>query len=282
MKKEGHEIYSVGGIKLNCISWQGTDASKAALFIVHGLGEHSGRYEEMADIFVENHFAVFAFDHRGHGRSEGKRGHASSLDQLIADVEQALMKCRSLFLDIPIIIFGHSMGGQIVSAFTQKMKSKEIAGAIISSTWFELVNPPPAWQMRLVNGIKRIIPNLTLSNKIQAKHITSVQTEVEHYKNDPLIHDRISFSLLNTLYHHGQRLLDEKKKIKVPMLVCHGDADKITSFQASKNFAEVQADMKTFKVWQGSFHEPHHDREKKVVVRYYIDWISERILGTNS
>ena len=273
MMQESHEIYSIGGTKLKCVSWQGTGPVKAVLFIVHGLGEHSGRYEEMAKKFAENQLAVFAFDHRGHGHSDGKKGHASSIDQLLADVEQALMKCRSLYLDIPIVIFGHSMGGQIAATFVQKMKSKELVGGILSSSWFELVSPPPTWQLGLINGLKRIVPRLALSNGLDEKLISSVKSEVEQYKNDPLIHDRISFSLFKSIYRNGLRILAEKKQVKVPILVCHGDADEITSFDGTKKYAEIQGENATFKRWSGSFHEPHHDKDKDEVIRFYIEWI---------
>ncbi|MCK5105566.1 MAG: lysophospholipase [Cyclobacteriaceae bacterium] len=278
MVLENYHVYSGGGTQLCCTSWQPIDLPKAVLFIVHGLGEHSGRYEEMANVFTKNQIAVFSFDHRGHGRSEGKKGHAESIDQFVEDVEIALMKCRSLFLEIPIFLYGHSMGGQIVASYLDKVKSKEINGAIISSAWFRLVNPPPSWQIKLINKLASIIPRLTISNGINPKIISSVAAEVIIYQKDSLIHDKISVSLFHTLFHNGLHLIHLTKPVKISVLVCHGDKDQITSKLGSEQYANNLGEKAEFKIWPDSFHEPHHDFEKEKVMRFYVDWVKARII----
>ena len=274
---ENYDIYSGSATKLFCTSWQPNESPKAIIFIVHGLGEHVRRYHEMAAMFVSNQIAVFSFDHRGHGQSDGKKGHATSVEQLIEDTEYALMKCRSIFLETPIFLFGHSMGGQIVATFLNKVKSKEICGAIISSAWLKLVTSPPKWQIKMINGIKRIFPSLTLSNGLDANHISTMVDEVELYQKDPLVHDRISFALFKALYNNGLNLLTEQKRTKVPVLICHGDADKITSHEAGKIYSEILGEMANFKSWQGSYHEPHHDKDKEQVFRYFSNWIHNNL-----
>ena len=273
MKTENLYIHAGKGTQLFCQSWQPDTPPKATLFIVHGLGEHLGRYEEMALSMVERGIGVFAFDHRGHGGSDGKKGHAASVEQLIEDTEFALMKCRSLFLETPICIYGHSMGGQIAASFLKKIKSKELSRAIISSAWFELVSPPPPWQIKMIKQLKKIIPNLTLSNRLDPDLISSVTEEVALYKNDPKIHDRISFALFKALYTNGLKLLSENKLAKVPVLLCHGDGDRITAHTASERYAVNLGEKATFKNWPGSYHEPHHDKDKSKVIELYADWI---------
>jgi acylglycerol lipase len=179
MIQDSYQIYSGNSTQLYCASWQPDNPPKAVMCIVHGLGEHLGRYEEMAIKFVDNQIAVFAFDHRGHGKSEGKRGHAQSIVQFVEDVEHALMQCRSLFLDIPIFLFGHSMGGQIVASYLEKVKSEEISGAIISSPWISLVKPLPGLLIALVKKLSPLFPSLTLPNGIDPKYISTVSVEVE-------------------------------------------------------------------------------------------------------
>lgn len=278
MVMESYEIHARGGTKLVCKCWKPIDPPKAVLFIVHGLGEHLGRYEEMANIFIENQIAVFAFDHRGHGQSEGKKGHAESIDQFVDDVEFTLMKCRNLFLEIPIFLYGHSMGGQIVASFLDKVKSKEIKGAIISSAWFRIVNPPPHWQIKLIKKLKSFLPGFTQSNKIDPKKISSVKGEIELYQKDPLIHDKISLALFHALYHNGLKLAQHAQAAKIPVLVCHGDKDQITSKPGSEQYANNLGEKAEFKIWPGSFHEPHHDFEKEKVMRFYVDWVKARIM----
>lgn len=270
---ESYQVHSSGGIKLACTSWHPSDPPEAVLFIVHGLGEHADRYEEMAKTFASQKIAVFAFDHRGHGKSEGKKGHAKSVDQLIEDTEHALMKCRSLFLEIPIFLFGHSMGGQVVASYLNKIKSKEIEGAIISSAWFRLVKPIAVWQLKLVKHVRALFPGITLSNGIDAAEISSVKTEVALYKNDPLIHDKISLSLFYSLFQNGINLINFAQLSKMPVLVCHGASDQITSPQSSEHFAKKLGDKAEFKLWPNAFHDPHHDVDKDMVIQYYAAWI---------
>lgn len=274
---ESHQIHSVGGTKLICNTWQPIDAPKAVLFIVHGLGEHMGRYEEMAKVFTENQLAVFAFDHRGHGQSEGKKGHAESMEQLVEDLEYALMHCRSLFLDIPVFLFGHSMGGQIVASYLDKVKSKEINGAIISSAWFRIENPPPLWQIKLIKRLKSLFPSLTQSNRLDPKNISSVPSEVEAYQKDPLVHDKISLALFHALFQNGLRLIHQAQEVKIPVLVCHGNRDQITATLGSEQYANDLGEKAEFKIWTNAFHEPHHDKEKAKVMQFYVDWVLEKI-----
>jgi len=277
MLTENYTIHVGKGTQLFCQSWRPDSPPKAALFIVHGLGEHLGRYEELAIFFVEKGIGVFSFDHRGHGKSEGKKGHAASLEHLIEDTEFALMKCRSIFLEIPIFIYGHSMGGQITATFLKKIKSKELSGAIISSAWFELFAPPPGWQIKLIRQLKKIVPRLALSNGLDPEQISSVPEEVEMYKKDQLVHDQISFALFKALYFNGLKLLTEDKRAKIPVLVCHGNKDRVTSHSASEKYAVNLGEKATFKSWHGSFHEPHHDKDKGMVLDYYISWVQNSI-----
>ncbi len=273
---ESYQIHSASGTQLFCKAWQPTDPPKAVLLIVHGLGEHMGRYEEMVKVFTDSQLAVFAFDHRGHGQSEGKKGHAESMEQLVGDVEYALMQCRNLFLDIPVFLFGHSMGGQIVASYLDKIKSKEINGAIISSAWFQIASPPPSWQIKLIKRLKSLFPTLTQSNGLDTKNISSVSSEVEAYQKDPLVHDKISLALFNALFQNGLRLIHEAQEVKIPVLVCHGNRDQITTTLGSEQYANNLGAKAEFKIWHNAFHEPHHDLEKEAVMRFYADWV----LGT--
>lgn len=274
---ESYQIHSVGGTKLICKTWQPTDPPKAVLFIVHGLGEHMGRYEEMAHVFTEKKLAVFGFDHRGHGLSEGKKGHVESMEQLVEDVEYALMQCRSLFLDLPVFLFGHSMGGQIVASYLDTVKSKEITGAIISSAWFRIANPPPTWQIKLIKRLKSIFPSLTQSNRLDPKNISSVPSEVEAYQKDPLVHDKISLALFNVLFQNGLRLIHQAQEVKIPVLVCHGNRDQITATLGSEQYANDLGEKAEFKIWTNAFHEPHHDKDKEKVMQFYADWVLKKI-----
>jgi acylglycerol lipase len=274
---ESYQIYSGGSVQLFCSSWQPLETPKAVILLVHGLGEHLGRYEEMATKLANQGVAVFAFDHRGHGQSDGKLGHAVSIDQFVEDLEHAMMKCRSIFLETPIFLFGHSMGGQIVAAYLDKVQSKEVSGVIISSPWILLNNAPPPWQVKLAKGLSAILPSLTLPNGLDPEKISSVKDEVDQYVDDPLIHNRISFALFSSLHTKGVALHQFAKPCAIPVLVCHGTQDQITSARASAKYAQNLGARAIFKPWEKSKHEPHHDFDKHRVIDFYIEWISKQL-----
>jgi alpha-beta hydrolase superfamily lysophospholipase len=274
---ESYQIYSGGSVQLFCSSWQPEETPKAVLLLVHGLGEHLGRYEEMATKLANQGIAVFAYDHRGHGQSDGKKGHAQSIDQFVEDLEHAMMKCRSIFLETPIFLYGHSMGGQIVAAYLDKVQSKEVSGIIISSPWILLNNAPPPWQVKLVRVLSRIFPTLTLPNGLDPEQISSVKDEVDQYVDDPLVHNRISFALFSSLFAKGVALHHYAQPCRIPVLVCHGTGDQITSARASAKYAGHLGAKAIFKSWEKSKHEPHHDFEKDQVIQFYIDWIRSQL-----
>ncbi|MDZ7604051.1 MAG: alpha/beta hydrolase [Cyclobacteriaceae bacterium] len=277
MDSENYEVLSDGGVKLYCTCSYPDRPAQAVLIIVHGLGEHSGRYNELAAEFLKNEIAVFTFDHRGHGQSGGKKGHAKSIEQLVEDTEQAFMKCRSIFLDIPIFLFGHSMGGQVVASYLSLIKSREVSGAIISSAWFSLVKRPPSWLINFTGILKGYLPSVTVPNGLEADVISTVAEEVEAYKNDPLVHKWISLSLFHSLYHHGLDLLKFSTATEVPVLVCHGGNDTTTSLDGSRTYAEKLGKKATFRIWKGARHEPHHDFDKANVIQFYVNWIKNQV-----
>lgn len=281
MIKESYRIYSSRSTQLYSVSWQRDQTPEAIIFIVHGLGEHHGRYEEMAKIFVENNITAFAFDQRGHGLSEGKRGHADSIDQYVEDVEHVLMKCRSLFLDIPIFLFGHSMGGQIVAAYLDKVKSKEVSGAIISSPWIKINHLPSKWLIKLINQLAKVFPSFTVSNGLDPNDISNKKDEVDQYINDPLNHDKASISLFKSLFAKGLYLSKKAHVSKLPVLVCHGSEDKITDPQATAEYANLLGAMAEFKLWKKSKHELIHDFEKDKVISSYINWVKQHTKRQN-
>ena len=118
---------------------------------------------------------------------------------------------------------------------------------------------------------------MTLSNGLDPDYISSVAQEVALYQKDDLIHDKISFALFKSLYDNGLKLLSEHKKAKIPVLICHGDGDKITSYDASKKYARNLGEKAEFNTWHGSYHEPHHDKDKAKVLEFYTDWVLSKV-----
>lgn len=271
--KEEHIIIASKGIKLYARQWHSETTPKAVVLIVHGLGEHCSRYDHVAEYFNKHQICAFGYDHRGHGQSGGKRGHARSIDVLLEDLELVLMKVRSIYNDTPLFLYGHSMGGNIVANYIIGKDAKELTGAIISSPWLGLVQKVPGALLSIVKFMQNIMPSLTIGNGLPLDALSFDKENIERYKNDPLVHDRISVRLFYQLFQSANYALEHTDKVKIPVLLGHGDKDAITSFESTRLFAERLGDRAQFKSWEGRKHEVHNDTGKEEIMTFYTNWI---------
>lgn len=277
MNQNIFEFVSTDGTLLKGVSWKGDVASKAIIAIVHGHGEHKMRYQHVGEFFVNNGYDVFAYDLRGHGESSGKTGHSSSHDQLVDDVEQFLINIRNTNNDALIMLYGHSMGGNIVGNYILKRKTNELKRIIITSPLFKLGFEPPKWKVTLGNMMTNIWPSLTQPTGLDTKQISTDEYEVEKYEEDPLVHDKMSAALFTGLFEAGQWAIDHANDLTLPTLVMHGTSDKITSPKGSKEFAKKAGSNVTLKLWEGMYHEIHNEREKAKVLQYMLDWLNTEL-----
>jgi len=174
------------GILLYMRRWD-VESPKAAICLVHGLGEHSGRYEHVAKFFNRNNISFSAFDLRGHGRSEGRRGHAE-YEKLLDDIELFLQSCE---YSCPKIIYGHSMGGNLALNFLLR-RDADVAGGIISAPFLRLPKELPKYLYFVLKILNVIAPSIQLSNGINPELISRDEEVVKNYISDPLVHNKIS------------------------------------------------------------------------------------------
>ena len=274
MSCDNYEITADDGTLLRGTSWV-PENTERVLLIVHGLGEHIGRYEHVADFFNTRNTAVLGTDARGHGKSDGKRGHALNYDVLMADVWRSIENARDRFPNVPIIIYGQSMGGNLVANYILRKDTKPLAAAIISSAWFKLAFEPPAFKVKLGKFMSGIYPAFTQDNELDANDLSRDPAVVKAYEEDPLVHSKISASMFFHVYEAGYWAYDNASKLNIPALVTHGSLDKLTSAEASKEFAENAGSNATFQMWEGMPHEPHNDPEKDKVLECWNSWIFE-------
>ncbi len=261
------------GLKLYGQSWLPDNDCDCITCVIHGLGDHSGRYTHFADIMIQHNIGVFTMDLRGHGRSEGKNGHAPDYSYLLSDVELLVIEIRKRYLDIPIILFGHSLGGQIVANFILRHKSSEIAGAILSASWFRLGSQPPKLPHDLSRIISKFLPTLSFSGEADPMELTKDPEIRMAYVNDPLKHDKITAKLYVSGVDAAEWALKNANLLRYPILVYHGNEDRLTSWEASREFAKNAGDKAEFKIWEGLRHEPHNEIERNEVLKYQSDWI---------
>ena len=254
------------GIQLFGQYWKPDDEKiKAVICLVHGFGEHSSRYVHVADFFTKNNYALLAFDLRGHGKSKGPRGHASSYDALLNDVDVLLAKADTLFPNCKKILYGHSMGGGIVANFILRRKST-IEGAILSSPFFKTAFEPPKIKIMAGKFFENLLPTLSLPSGLDVSAISRDQKVVDKYSKDPLVHGKISAKMGMILIDNGQWALDNASKLSTPVLMFHGTADQLTSFAASESFAQNAGDKIKFVPYEGLFNETHNEPDKATVL----------------
>lgn len=249
---------------------------KAVVALVHGLGEHCGRYEHVAAYFNARNFALLAYDRRGHGRSGGKRGHTPSVNALLDEIGHLVSEAQTRYPGIPVFLYGHSMGGKLVLAYTLK-RHPDLAGVISTDPWIQLAFQPSVILVAIANLMSRFFSGFSQRNNLVSDHLSRDKAVVEAYEKDPLVHDFISVGAATGMLETAAWLDAYAGHFPLPLLLMHGGADKITAPKASEAFAKrVQGDI-TWHLWEGFFHEIHNEPEKAEVLGKMTDWMDSKL-----
>lgn len=254
--------------------WQ-AESTKAVVVLAHGMGEHSNRYQHVAKKMADNDFSVVAFDHFGHGKTEGKRGHNPSFEAVLESVTKTIEKAKELFPEKPIFLYGHSMGGNVVVNYALR-KNEDLQGVIATSPFLKLAFEPPKIKLAVGKLLQKIAPSITMGNELDATHISREQVEVEKYINDPLIHDKISPNFSLTFIETGKWAIENANKLNTQMFLLHGTDDKIIDYKGSQEFANNSKNA-TLKLYEGGFHELHNDLCKEEMLQDIVDWIKTQM-----
>lgn len=251
--------------------WQATNP-KAIIVLVHGMGEHATRYTSFViPKLIENNFSVVAFDQFGHGKTTGKRGHNPGYDAVLDSVTKVIEKAENLYPDLPIFLYGHSMGGNVVINYVLRRKSI-VKGVIASSPFLRLAFQPPAWKLLLGKCMYKIAPSITMGNELDPNDISRDKTEVIKYIKDPLVHNKISPNFSIPFIKFGAWAIENAKQLQIPMLLIHGTGDKIISHKGSVDFA-TKTDLAVAKIYEEGYHELHNDLCKQEVLNDIVNWI---------
>ena len=253
-------------------TWMPQGDPKGVICLIHGLGEHIGRYHHVADFFNGNSFALTGFDLPGHGLSEGRRGHIKSYVALQNTISQYLQRMDKQYPDTPIILWGHSMGGNLALNYVLQ-NPKGVSAALITSPWLRTMGPPQGIVKPIVRIFAKIAPWLTIDNGLSSKDLS--HDENISYNQDPLVHSRISLQLLAAMIKKGQWALRNAHNLSTPLLLMHGSADKITDPKASQEFFEkAKCELK---LWPNLYHEMHNEPEKYKVLEFMVAWLRQHL-----
>jgi alpha-beta hydrolase superfamily lysophospholipase len=267
-------IVAKDGLNLFVRSWI-PPQYQGVIALVHGFGEHSGRYQHVANFLNTNGFAVVAIDNRGHGKSEGQRGHAPSFESYYNDVESLIdYTQKTTKKDLPLFVYGHSLGGNLVLNTILRRHTEGISGIITTGPLIALAFKPSAFLLILGKLLRRIFPTLSQPGGVKPVHISRDKAVVDAYIKDPVVHGKVTTAAGMDLLEAADFLNTYAGKMPVPTLIMHGSDDFLTSQPASEAFAKrVEGDI-TYRKWDGLYHEIHNEPEKEQVFAALLTWLT--------
>jgi alpha-beta hydrolase superfamily lysophospholipase len=246
------------------------------VLLVHGLGEHAGRYDELAAHLHQWGFAVRAYDQQGHGQSEGARGDMLRAGSLQADLCRVIdgTRQRPALADAPLILLGHSMGGLVV-ARTLVERLRPVDAAVLSSP--ALGAFPNFFQKMLLASLPRVLPHLRVDNGLKTEFVARDPDVVKAYKADPMVHRRISAGLAAWILTQGDQTLRDAPQWQVPTLLLYAGQDKLVNAQASAYFAQsAPADVVQAQCFEAMYHEIFNDLYRAQVFTALKRWLLAR------
>jgi alpha-beta hydrolase superfamily lysophospholipase len=258
MNHAEESLESAGGLKLYAQRWRPPGQPRAAVAIVHGIGEHSGRFKNIVHHLVPRGHAVYSVDLRGHGRSPGQRGHLMSWSEYREDVKALLGWISAQEPGLPVFIYGHSMGGLIVLDYILR-HPEGLSGAVVSGVALDSAVATPGLIAAAIL-FPRIWPTFRIKVNLKPEALSRDPAVVADYLADPLTHRECSARWAAEAVAAGQYVRAHASELRVPLLMLHGEADSINYVSGTRTFFEAAgiSDKKMHLV-PGGYHEPHSD-----------------------
>jgi acylglycerol lipase len=264
-------LKSADGTRLAYRAWPQPRAT-VTLAVVHGHGEHSGRYERFANGMARHGMATYAVDMRGHGESEGQRGHVDSWEQWVDDAAAFVAQVEGDAAG-EVIPLGHSFGGVVVLSAVRAGKLPNAKSFVLSSPALRLKTPLPAWQVRLAGAAAKYAPRMAVSNEVDPATISRIPEMVEAYRTDPLVHSRISLRTLDEWMRAAKEDLEHANEIDIPFLILAGTADRLIDPAASEELHRSAEAHSELHMLEGRYHEPFNDLDSDEVFDLIADWV---------
>ncbi len=265
------------------LRWQiwAPETPRARVVFVHGLGEHSGRYHLLAGALAGRGLAVFTYDLRGHGRSEGPRGHAARFEHMMGDLERALHEARVRFPGpLPSGLVAHSLGGLVALRLLQEAGPDGIDAAVISAPWIATKRTIPGWMLGAAGILEKVWPSAPLSRGADPKRYTRDPVMIEAYLADPLVHGRLSPRLYFEVVEAQRQVLAQDSSFGLPLLFLVPGADAVVDSDVTSAFADgLDGDVQVRDL-PGLRHEPFNEVEREEIFREVGDWLLRTLART--
>lgn len=268
------------GIQFYIRGWEPTSKRpKAVLALIHGLGEHTGRYVHVGKTMTDAGYALVGFDLRGHGKSGGARGHFPTLTAVIQDMRQFFKYLVQRYPDIPHFLYGHSLGGLLSLSYALQYNTG-LNGVMVTGVALRSPLQSQKGKIAMVTVLGSLLPAVTLPSGLDATTISRDADVVKKYVNDPLVHDKTSLGLGKAAIKAIEYCFAHAQEFKPPLLIMHGAADKLTYPSGSEDFAKLASENNkdvTLKLWDGLYHEVHNEPEKAEVFKVMIEWLDKHL-----
>ena len=267
------------GLSFYIRGWEPDVRPKALLALIHGLGEHTGRYLHVGKAMTDAGYALVGFDLRGHGKSGGARGHFPSLNAVIQDIRQFFRFLVQRYPDFPHFLYGHSLGGLLSLSYAIQYKDG-LNGVMVTDVALRSSLQEQKGKIAMVNLLGSLLPTMTVPSGLDAGTISRDSDVVQKYINDPLVHDKTSLGLGKSALNAIDMCFSRAGQFSHPLLIMHGTADKLTYPSGSEDFARLASEKNndvTLKLWDGLYHEIHNEPEKAEVFKMMIEWVGKHL-----
>jgi alpha-beta hydrolase superfamily lysophospholipase len=259
------------GNRIYAVEWPNQNA-RAVIGLIHGVGEHCRRYDDMAAWYNQHDIAVVGYDRQGFGRSEGRKGYAEDYKEYIDEIARLLIACERRYPDLPVFLYGHSMGGQLLLRYLIR-RNPNISGAIVSAPHIRLSFTPSPILVGLGKLMRNVYPTFSQDSDLDTNMLSRNPTVKPKYEADPLVHAKLTSRTGIDILENAAELDAYSGGLKVPTLMMHGAADGLTSPEGTKAFADRNPSNVTLKIWPELYHELHFEPEREQVFNYVLNWI---------
>ena len=263
-------VESADGTRLAYRAWP--KPGSIALAVVHGLGEHAGRYARFAEGMARHGMGTYALDLRGHGISPGQRGHVDSWSQWTDDVAAFVSHVESIAA-AEVVPVGHSFGGVTLLSTVLAGKLPETRRFVVSSPALKLKLAVPGWKLTFGPIASKVVPRLALANEVDPKSVSRIPEVVDAYRNDPLVHNKISTRLGAEWQDATRVVMSRAGEIRIPFLILAGTADALIDPAGSRELHEQTKSTSDLRMLEGRFHEPFNDIGSGEVFQLIADWL---------
>ena len=276
MNAEEGRFAGAGGVAIYCQSWLPEIEPRAAVVIVHGAGEHSGRYPHVAARLVADGYAVHALDHRGHGHSGGSRALIDRMDNAVADVDSLVLRVIARHPGTPVFMLGHSMGGTVALCYTMRHQDR-LAGLILSAPLAALEAASPT--MRLTGKLLSAVAPRRGLIAVDSALVSRDPEVVRAYESDPLVHHgKLPARTVAELALAVESFPDGVGAIQLPTLILYGTADRLCPPSGSVMVGDrIGSDDVTVRAFDGLYHEILNEPEQGAVLDALCSWLYERV-----